>query len=210
MVNIDTLIFDFDGVIVDSAEIRREGFRHIFKEEPQELVAELMVYHDVTGGISRYAKIRYFFEQLKGENVSDEKVLAYAYSFRDFMLESMRDKRIINLDALAFLHKNYGKRPMYLVSGSDQLELRVLCKALELEDFFIEILGSPVAKGKNLANLFSEYQFDLNTAIYIGDSIEDFRAASSMNLRFLGYNNDELRGRGEAYIESLSEWRTIH
>ena len=38
------IIFDFDGVLVESNEIRFNGFRKLFKDYPQEQVEQLVEY----------------------------------------------------------------------------------------------------------------------------------------------------------------------
>ena len=60
----DTIIFDFDGVIVDSKEIRIRGFKNIFDEFSESLVKSLIDYHNKNGGISRYEKIEWFYKNL--------------------------------------------------------------------------------------------------------------------------------------------------
>ena len=59
--NIENIIFDFDGVIIDSMRIRSDGFREIFCNYSQQQVEELMEYHNANGGLSRFNKIQYFY-----------------------------------------------------------------------------------------------------------------------------------------------------
>ena len=60
----DSILFDFDGVIVDSMHIRDFGYREIVKEFSPDLVDRLVQYHRSNAGLSRYVKIRYFYENL--------------------------------------------------------------------------------------------------------------------------------------------------
>ena len=64
-------LFDFDGVIIDSMPIREDGFRLIFKDFDTYLVDKLIDYHNQNGGLSRYAKIKYFFEVVLGKTISE-------------------------------------------------------------------------------------------------------------------------------------------
>ena len=61
---IKTVLWDFDGVIIDSMKVRDWGFEEIFKDYDQELIDKLLAFHRKNGGLSRYVKIRYFFEEL--------------------------------------------------------------------------------------------------------------------------------------------------
>ena len=47
------IIFDFDGVLVESNEIRFNGFRKLFREYPKGQVEQLVNYSKANGGVSR-------------------------------------------------------------------------------------------------------------------------------------------------------------
>ena len=73
------IIFDFDGVLVESNEIRFNGFRKLFKDYPQEQVEQLVEYAKANGGISRYKKIEFFFNTIRKEPISSKSVNHWAY-----------------------------------------------------------------------------------------------------------------------------------
>ena len=52
--------------------IRDYGFAKIFEDFDKELVDKLLEYHTLNGGLSRYVKIRYFYNTLLGSEISDE------------------------------------------------------------------------------------------------------------------------------------------
>ena len=59
-----TILWDFDGVILDSNIIRTKGFIEIFKDFPNNYITQLIKYHEEMGGLSRYHKIEYFFNKI--------------------------------------------------------------------------------------------------------------------------------------------------
>ncbi len=59
---IKNILWDFDGVIIDSMPIREYGFRQIFKDFSNDLVEQLVRYHHLNGGLSRYHKIKFFLQ----------------------------------------------------------------------------------------------------------------------------------------------------
>ena len=59
-----TIIFDCDGVILNSNKLKTEAFKETLSNYKKELVDEFISYHESNGGISRYEKIRYFVEEL--------------------------------------------------------------------------------------------------------------------------------------------------
>ena len=62
--NYNVILWDFDGVLIDSMEIRELGFRKLFQDFSIEEVEELIKFHKENGGLSRYVKIKYFYEEI--------------------------------------------------------------------------------------------------------------------------------------------------
>ena len=79
---IKTILWDFDGVILDSMKVRDWGFEEIFKKYNRKLVDQLLYYHRINGGLSRYVKIRYFFEELLGQSITQAGILKF-FSFNE-------------------------------------------------------------------------------------------------------------------------------
>ena len=137
---IKTILWDFDGVILDSMAVRDWGFKEIFKDFSEEQVSNLIEYHRSNGGLSRYVKIRYFYEKILNKDITDEKILEYAERFSALMKQELTNSENLILDAVTFIKENYQKYNFHIVSGSDQKELRFLCKELAIDLYFISIL----------------------------------------------------------------------
>ena len=75
--------------------IRDYGFREIFEEFDKELVDKLLEYHTLNGGLSRYVKIRYFYNTLLGVEVNDEKVQELADKFSTIMKAELTNKKYL-------------------------------------------------------------------------------------------------------------------
>ena len=56
------LIFDFDGVLVESNELRSKGFALLFSNYPSNQVKQFMDFVHENWGLSRHAKIRHFYD----------------------------------------------------------------------------------------------------------------------------------------------------
>jgi HAD superfamily hydrolase (TIGR01549 family) len=191
---IKTVLWDFDGVILDSMKIRDWGFRVIFKDFDKNNVEKLISYHNLNGGLSRYVKIRHFYEEILKMEINEEKVLEYAEKFSVLMkIELINPKNLIS-ESLLFIKENYNKYNFHIVSGSDQKELRFLCKELKIEKYFITINGSPTPKNNLVKNLLKNYKYNIQETCLIGDSLNDYEAAKINHISFLAYNNDELSG----------------
>ncbi len=198
------ILWDFDGVIMDSMAIRDKGFEVVLKDHSPEDVQRLMEYHRNNGGLSRYVKFRYFFEEVKKQRISEEEVNDYARKFSEVMLKNLVDAQLLIKDALLFIEKNHPSFNMHIVSGSDQAELRHICRKLEIDKYFNSIHGSPTPKKKLVKDLLLENAYSTEETILIGDSINDYEAAVENGISFYGYNNLKLKETSSNYIEKFS------
>tara|TARA_B100001287_G_C22641956_1_gene510624 strand:- start:200 stop:820 length:621 start_codon:yes stop_codon:yes gene_type:complete len=202
---IKNILWDFDGVILNSMHIRDIGFREIFKQYNLEDVQTLIKYHNINGGLSRYVKIRYFFEKIIRKPISDDKINKYAAEFSKIMLANLTEKSNLIPDSLNFIKSNFKNFNFHIVSGSDQKELRSLCDSLEIANFFITINGSPTPKDILISNLIKRYNYDISETCLIGDSVNDYEAARSNNITFFGYNNVKLKEIVNEYITRIEK-----
>ena len=189
-----TILWDFDGVILDSMAVRDWGFKEIFKDFSKEQVIKLLEYHHTNGGLSRYVKIRYFYENILGKLISEERVLEYAEAFSVLMKQELTNTDNLIVDAVSFIRENYRKFSFHIV-----------CKELGLESYFISIHGSPTPKIQLVKTLLEEHGYDNKNTCLIGDSINDFEAAEANDISFYGYNNLFLLKTSKAYINSFKE-----
>lgn len=201
-----TILWDFDGVIIDSMPIRDYGFRFIFEKFSEDLVEEFIKYHRVNGGLSRFHKIKYFYEQLLKLEITEEEILDYAKKFTDIMKLELTNKQYLIQDSVDFIKHNYHKYNFHIVSGSEHNELNFLCKELGLAEYFLSINGSPTSKIKLVNNIIELKKYNINDVILIGDSINDYEASVTNNISFYGYNNANLADCSVSYIENFKEF----
>ena len=197
-------MWDFDGVILDSDDIRTDGFVQVLSNHPEELVAELVAYHKANGGLSRYVKFRYFYENILGQSITDEAVSELASAFSKIMKADLGNPALLIQDTLAFIKSRGSQVSMHIVSGSDQNELRGLCRTLGIESYFQSIFGSPTPKISLVKNLLLDQGYRKANVCLIGDSANDYEAAQTNGVDFFGFNNPSLKGLGRGYIDSFS------
>jgi phosphoglycolate phosphatase-like HAD superfamily hydrolase len=192
---IKVIFWDFDGVILNSNEVRDKGFETVLRDFPKDEVDQLLSFHRKNGGLSRYVKFRYFFEEIKGEEISEEEINDWAAKFSVIMLNSLKNKSLLIRETNNFIQKNYRNYQTHIVSGSDQTELRELCKSLEIDHFFKSIHGSPTPKNDLVKMLIDKHNYNPTNGILIGDSINDFEAAKVNDLHFQAFGNKELESK---------------
>ncbi len=203
---IKNILFDFDGVILDSMPIREWGFCKLFEEFPQEQVDHLLEYHRQNGGLSRYVKIRYFFNQILNQEITQDEVQDLANRFSTLVKERLCDPGLLIDTTHAFIEKHFSSYNFHVVSGSDEKELIEVCDRLGIARFFISIHGSPTPKDNLVAAIINNNKYKTFETILVGDSINDYEAAVRNHIRFCGFNNLDLKDIGTAYInESMEE-----
>lgn len=178
-----TLVFDCDGVVLDSNKIKTEAFRRAALAYGTEAADALVAYHVSNGGISRYAKFQYFLDEIvpTGQVGPDLGALLanYAAVVRTGLLECAV------ADGLHKLRNAYPKQRWLIVSGGDQAELREIFSARSIDGLFDGgIFGSPdtkdliLAREINLGNI-------VTPALFLGDSAYDWRASQVAGLDFV-------------------------
>ncbi len=197
------ILWDFDGVIIDSEKIRTYGFEKTLEDYPNDEVEQLITYHKRNGGISRYVKYQYFFEEIRNEEVKEKRIRELAERFSEIMLDQLTDKKVLIEETVAFIKDYRNSFHMHIVSGSDGEELRSLCRSLEIDHLFHSINGSPTPKIDLVKQLLNSQKLQSQECILIGDSINDFEAAENSQVEFFAYNNQDLKSQGFDYIDSF-------
>ena len=200
-----TIIWDFDGVILLSEAVRIKGFEVIFRDYPEAQVWALIDYHKKNGGLSRYVKIRYFFEEIRGEQITEEQVNTMAGEFSAVMRKELVNPDRLNPDWLNFMDSAGSQFRHHIASGSDGRELNFLCETLGIHHHFESINGSPTPKKEWVRNILHDYHLTPESTALIGDAINDYDAASANGIDFWGYNNLELQGKGAGYLLNLNQ-----
>ena len=201
---IKTILFDFDGVILDSMKIKAEGFKSIFSEFSKDDIDKMEAFHYANGGVSRFEKIKYFFNVILQQNIEAKEIQNYAEKFAKAIEENLKKPDNLIVETVQFIQLNYQKFNMHIVSGAEHHELNELCEIFNLKKYFLSIEGSPVKKDVLIRNLLKNYNYNTQDTILIGDSINDYDAAQKNDIEFYAYNNIALKNLDCKYIDSFN------
>lgn len=179
------VIFDFDGVLAETNEIRFQGFTELFRDLPDDVMTRFMDFVRANGGLSRYAKIRHLYENILLRPTSGNEVDELARRYSEIVMKKVIEARPVE-GSLEFLAEHGGEFELAVVSGSDQEELRQVCEARGIDRYFRAILGSPKEKGENLAELLAGRGWEKRASVYVGDSRNDYDAAVEAGIDFIG------------------------
>lgn len=177
-----TLIFDCDGVVLNSNKVKTQAFYKVALPYGDAAAKQLVDYHVARGGVSRYKKFEWFLQEaVAGCPGPDfEQLLSsYAAEVRDGLITCEI------AEGLFELRKKTTGVNWLIVSGGDQQELREVFAERGLDKLFDGgIFGSPDSKDVILNRERTSRNIKM-PALFIGDSHYDHLAASAAELDFI-------------------------
>ena len=178
-----TWIFDCDGVILDSNPIKTEAFYEIGLTYGKKQADDLVIYHKKFGGISRFNKFKYFFEEiLQKKDYAKELELAldrYSSLVKEKLLKCSETK-----DLRLFLSEIPAGSRKIVVSGGLQSEVRDVFIQRGFADYFDAIYGSPHTKMEILEKEVND-KLLIFPSVFVGDSKYDYEIAQAFDLDFI-------------------------
>ena len=178
-----TLVFDCDGVVLNSNKIKTQAFYQATKHFGHEPAQALVDYHVANGGLSRYAKFEYFINQILqqsfDETLNQDLLERFATAVKQGLMTCEVAEGLDQLKAQT-LNANW-----LIVSGGDQQELRDVFAARDLAQYFEGgIFGSPETKDTILTRELENGTIT-RPALFLGDSKYDHQAAKTVGLDFV-------------------------
>lgn len=183
---LDAIIFDFDGVLVESVDVKTRAFASLYEKYGDKVVAQVENYHLNNGGVSRFDKFRYFQTEILGKRpLTDSEAAALASDFSTLVMERVVAAPMVT-GAQGFLDTAGRRLPLFVVSGTPTAELNEIIQQRKLAPVFAGIWGSPGSKADNIAELLQEHGLPADRCIMIGDAIADLDGARANDVHFLG------------------------
>ncbi len=179
-----TLIFDCDGVLLNSNKVKTEAFYKAALPYGEQQATLLKEYHVAHGGISRYKKFEFFLDQIvKVANNREEQLKQLLDNYAQETWKGLLSCEIVG--GLERLRKHFSDSRWLVVSGGDQKELRRLFSQRDIKHFFDGgIFGSPDTKDEILEREHNAGNIE-HPAVFMGDSSYDHRAAEVAGLDFV-------------------------
>lgn len=173
-------VFDFDGVIAESTDIKTEAFRQLFDGE-QRAVA----YHEANMGVSRYDKFRHITTEILGRSYTAEDERRLGERFSELVVDAVVNCPLVP-GARALLERLAGEMPLFVASATPELEVRRIVSLRDLDALFEGVYGTPATKGQILGRIVSERGLDRDEVVMVGDARSDLNGAREAGVRFVG------------------------
>ena len=180
-----TIVFDCDGVILDSNVVKTEAYFSTAKNlgASDSQAQQLVDYHVRLGGISRYHKFDWYVREVLKQPVTDNAIQVLLDEFSRKLEEGLMHCTIAN--GLQELREATADAKWMILSGGDQQEIRDLFAKRDLTEHFDGgLFGSPDNKDTVLAREKANGNIE-QPALFIGDSKYDFEASTNAGLDFI-------------------------
>ncbi|MEZ5633441.1 HAD-IA family hydrolase [Nitrosomonas sp.] len=186
IINFEAIIFDFDGVIAESGEIKTQAFAELYRPYGEAVVAEVVKYHTAHGGLSRYNKFRHFQQHLLHKApLTPEQEQELDRRFSELVVEAVvAAEAVPGADEL--IRQQVDRIPLFVASGTPETELKVIVERRGLTPYFKQVRGAPKLKPELIAEILSEHGLNPNGVLMIGDAMADYEGAQANNTAFLG------------------------
>ncbi len=181
---IDAVVFDCDGVLLETIPAKLQAYMDWLPAE-HEAHREAFREHNLKSfGTSRSLQLRYFYEELLGQQVTDSflntevlrfssiceplcKISPWAEGAREFV-QTCR-----NAGALTFV-----------LSGTPQEELEVMLSQRDAMELFELVMGFPETKTGGLLRIVGEWGLLRQRILFVGDAEKDASAAAEVGVHF--------------------------
>lgn len=182
------VIFDFDGVILESADIKTEAFLELFAAYPEHREA-ILRHHLENLGVSRYRKFEWIYSELLGRPLDDEQSRRLGDAFSEIVMEKVLACPFVP-GALELLEALHPQSLLFVASGTPQDELELIVERRGLVCYFTEVWGSPRKKREIVRSILARHGLDRRETLFVGDGISDYQTATEVGVHFFARETD--------------------
>ncbi|MEK7067362.1 MAG: HAD hydrolase-like protein [Patescibacteria group bacterium] len=185
------LVFDFDGVLVNSNRLKQRAFFNLFSSDTKTAPIIKKILHEAPVNWTRFEILKEIFVKLgcafySIQKLVDEYELKYRTAVRD---EILAQGTISGVCELLEERQRNGRR-LYINSATPCLALAELVVGLDIRKYFERIYGKPPTKAENLADIMRRENATANDCAFIGDGKEDRSSAEAFGVFFVGIGNE--------------------
>lgn len=177
------IVVDFDGVVLESLDIKTRAFVELFRDHPvhHEAIAR---YHLENAGVSRFDKFRWIHEELLGAEFDEATSARLGAEFSEIVYREILACPFVE-GAEAFLRDAARRYLLFVASGTPEEELRDIVGRRGLDAFFMSVNGTPRTKGVIVRDLMAEHGLEPDEVVFIGDALADLAGAREAGIAFV-------------------------
>jgi phosphoglycolate phosphatase-like HAD superfamily hydrolase len=183
------IIFDFDGVIAESVQVKTDAFATLYEQYGDNIVNKVIEHHEANGGMSRFEKIKLYHESYLKKVINNNEVEELATRFSELVVKKVIDSPYVPgvLDYIQNSHKQY---KLFISTGTPTNEMKMILTGRRIIQYFEDVFGSPEIKDLHIEKILSIYKYIPDELIFYGDATVDIDAADKANIPFVLIKNN--------------------
>lgn len=185
MSRFEAIVFDFDGVLVESVDVKTRAFAALYAGHAEAFMAEVAAFHLANGGLSRFAKFRHYQALLGRPPLAPAEEQALSERFSRLVLDAVVAAPFVTGAKEALDHFR-GRLPLFVASGTPDGELAEIVGRRGMGSYFVSVHGSPARKGEILAAIAARHGLAPARMLMVGDAGADLEGARAAGTAFLG------------------------
>jgi HAD superfamily hydrolase (TIGR01549 family) len=207
------LILDFDGVVAESLPVKAEAFRKLFAFAPEH-ISSIIDFHRANGGLNRFEKIRFIYKNILQQELSEERFAELSRTYATLVVDGVIRSPLV-AGAEEFFAEFCTEIPIYISSATPEEEMRHIVRARGIDRCFRAVYGAPRPKEEAIREIIEAEGARPETVVFVGDAVNDLRAARAAGVRFIGRlladEPDRLSGLPgvEAVVHDLRELAVV-
>ena len=179
------LLLDFDGVILESVELKVQAFLKIYEGADPAKLAQILEYQRLHGGITRRLKFRYFEKHLFGRSGDPAAVERLSAAYTTLVHDAVLACPFVP-GAEKFLQSAQNQVDLHVVSGTPEEELVDIVQRRRMSPYFKSVQGAPTTKPEGFAWILDQNGYEPRRTLAVGDSTTEYSAATDLGIPFLG------------------------
>ena len=182
------IIFDFDGVIAESVQVKTDAFASLYEKYGDNIVTKVIEHHEAKGGMSRFKKIKLYHGSYLNKAITNEEIEDLANQFSKLVVRKVIDAPYVP-GVFKYIQKCYEKYNLFISTGTPTNEMYQILGGREISKYFVEVYGSPEEKSTHISKIMSKYNYYPDELIFYGDANTDIDAAEQANIPFVLIKN---------------------
>ena len=183
--------FDFDGVVVDSKNVKIESYRYVIQQDHKVWSKEIEQILPDQLWKNRKDVLRYIYYEFFKEKLSFDRLQSLNHHFTVSNVKGIIEKAplIEGIPGLFTPIKNKGYA-IYIVSLTDHVELEMILSQKKILPYITGFSGAPSLKADSIRAILQKDKLDYRMCYLIGDSKGDWEAANANHILFIPFSED--------------------
>ena len=194
---IKNIIFDYDGTISKTNDIKTQAFANIFQEYGIDIINQVVNHHVNNQGMDRFQKFKFYHKEYLNRPLSNYQLNKISKQFSKTIIEKVIEAPFVDV-VYDFIKENYTNYNFYISTATPQREMIEILKKKKILYLFIEVYGSPSSKIDHIKEIIEKNIYKKYETIFVGDSTDDYNSSLSSGIKFINVSKGK-------YLEYMND-----